>query len=590
MNDLNLTRPVTGTAYYGEKRIPYLQYAEGFTAETLLEELARQPHLAPVTQALTPERRLYILSGRNRELLELGATYIGTYHLLCHGSDGWETEDDELEMLYGDEDAVECTVDFSRQFPVLYAHQLLEMGENALFGNMMFQSQERGGGAPWWREHPQVPLCVETSCPSDPMIQAMGQLARNRLVVVLMMDHEEADPEDPEQPMGQAVTEVGFQLGSLPIALEAPQADSPYRRQVLCQYLGQRDLALDDDLRPEELLKTIQAHRGNADNGTLYKVVQYACLLRGEADRRPLSRQDFVFLEQLGREHGFSTGEAAPRLVGQEPIRRQLQAIVDHLVLCKKRQAMGLPGGRLHYCMAFLGAPGTGKTSWARWLGMQMQQQGLLTNTELISVNAVELKGKYVGHTAPKVRSIFEQYGIIILDEAYSLTENSGDSYSGEVLSQLCVELERHGQDRLVIFAGYGGTTGENPMNRFFRANPGIDSRVPFKIVFPNFTPGELADVYRAMLQEEQYRLDPRWLDMVRQFFAGRIRSASFGNCREVRNLADRTKLLLASRLHGDPDLSRDKLCTIDREDVAQAIAQLEEEASITQAREAIGF
>lgn len=187
-------------------------------------------------------------------------------------------------------------------------------------------------------------------------------------------------------------------------------------------------------------------------------------------------------------------------------------------------------------------------------------------------------------------RSIFEQYGIIILDEAYSLTENSGDSYSGEVLSQLCVELERHGQDRLVIFAGYGGTAGENPMNRFFRANPGIDSRVPFKIVFPNFTPGELADVYRAMLQEEQYRLDPRWLDMVRQFFAGRIRSASFGNCREVRNLADRTKLLLASRLHGDPDLNRDKLCTIDREDVARAIAQLEEEASITQAREAIGF
>ena len=54
-----------------------------------------------------------------------------------------------------------------------------------------------------------------------------------------------------------------------------------------------------------------------------------------------------------------------------------------------------------------------------------------MTSTQ---VNALELKGAYVGQTAPKVKAAVADAigGCLFIDEAYALAARGGDSFSGE--------------------------------------------------------------------------------------------------------------------------------------------------------------
>ena len=207
-------------------------------------------------------------------------------------------------------------------------------------------------------------------------------------------------------------------------------------------------------------------------------------------------------------------------------------------------------------------------------------------------LNAAELEAKYIGHTTGKVKALFEQYNAIILDEAYSLAEGD-DCFAREALAQLCVELEDHAEDRLVIFAGYGGSKdpGDNRMLRFLQSNPGINSRVSFKIWFQDFQARDLTEVFRSMLEWERYILPPEPA-AEEDFFRRRLKSPAFGNCREARNLADRVKLRLAARLARQGDCPREALSRVLPQDVEGAAAEsLEEYRALERdGRRAIGF
>ena len=92
-------------------------------------------------------------------------------------------------------------------------------------------------------------------------------------------------------------------------------------------------------------------------------------------------------------------------------------------------------------------------------MGQMMFNEKLLPDNRYICINGAELKGKYVGHSAPNTKKLFENYDVIIIDEAYSIVEENGtmDSFGNEAIAQLIIELENHSTDKLIIFAGYGG-------------------------------------------------------------------------------------------------------------------------------------
>ena len=94
--------------------------------------------------------------------------------------------------------------------------------------------------------------------------------------------------------------------------------------------------------------------------------------------------------------------------------------------------------------------------------------------------NALELKGEYVGSTAPIVKQCFQEAkgGTLFLDEAYGLASDNlkggGDSFSKEAVRTLLTEVENNRTGTVVILAGY-----EDKMKLLMRADPGLPRRFP---------------------------------------------------------------------------------------------------------------
>ena len=167
-------------------------------------------------------------------------------------------------------------------------------------------------------------------------------------------------------------------------------------------------------------------------------------------------------------------------IVGQEEMKETLCKLGAVFSYSQKRRLYDLNTAEIHKVFAFIGPPGTAKTTAARYFARMMSEEGVLSghrNTRS-SVTGTQLKAKYVGQTAARVHDIFMDNDIIIIDEAYSLVNynetSRTDSFSQEALAQLCIEVEDHSHDKLIIFAGYGGDIDDkhNKMKKFLDENP----------------------------------------------------------------------------------------------------------------------
>ena len=230
-----------------------------------------------------------------------------------------------------------------------------------------------------------------------------------------------------------------------------------------------------------------------------------------------------------------------------------------------------------------LGAPGTAKTTVAQLLGEIMAEEKLLKSNRFISVNGAELKGMYVGHSAPKVRNLFEQNDIIFIDEAYAVAaglDGQSDSFSQEAIAQLIVELENHGMDRLVIFAGYGGpnvSMEDNRMIDFLNSNPGIRSRINSTLFFDSYSADQMVEIFKGQAKMSQYVVPKASENIIREFFETRVKESDFGNGREARSLLENATVQAAKRLSKVPEkeLTRRMLQQLTVEDIRCGIERM---------------
>ena len=144
--------------------------------------------------------------------------------------------------------------------------------------------------------------------------------------------------------------------------------------------------------------------------------------------------------------------------------------------------------------MVITGNPGTGKTTLARLMGKFLHAYGVLPKDTFTERNALQLKGRYVGHTGPMVREAVQESmgGCLFLDEAYALTGGAGlgDSYGADAVRTLLTEVENARSHVLVILAGY-----RRPMADFMAADPGLRRRFPLSLDMQDYTPAELAAI-----------------------------------------------------------------------------------------------
>ncbi|PTF03442.1 hypothetical protein BUY45_08325 [Staphylococcus devriesei] len=71
----------------------------------------------------------------------------------------------------------------------------------------------------------------------------------------------------------------------------------------------------------------------------------------------------------------------------------------------------------------------------------------------------------------------------------------------------LIIELENNRGKFIAIFAGY-----EDDMKRFTETNEGLQSRVPYKIQFEDYTPQQVAEIVVLSLEKEEWTFNEQLL------------------------------------------------------------------------------
>lgn len=280
-------------------------------------------------------------------------------------------------------------------------------------------------------------------------------------------------------------------------------------------------------------------------------------------------------------------------------VKEQVVDSINVMKYNKIRQKMKIGGSDFHNVHIMLGAPGTAKTTVAKLMGQMMVEEKLLPDNRFICLNGAELKGMYVGHSAPKTKALFENYDIIVIDEAYSLVDDSGetDSFSKEAIAQLIIELENHSMDKLIIFAGYGGakvSRRNDKMRKFIDANPGIKSRITSTFYFDSYSACEMVQIFHKLAGIKHYIVDDSADELLYQFFQVRVKDENFGNGREGRSLLETTILFAAKRVMASSRkaYTQKEMRILLVEDVRRAIEKMNaaENVQSTSNRQRIGF
>ncbi|MEV7419743.1 AAA family ATPase [Streptomyces sp. NPDC089919] len=267
------------------------------------------------------------------------------------------------------------------------------------------------------------------------------------------------------------------------------------------------------------------------------------------------------------------------RMVGLEPVKRQVKALSAQLHMARLRAGQGLPVQPPKRHFVFSGPSGTGKTTVARILGRVFYALGLLGGDHLVEAQRADLVGEFLGQTAVKANELIDSAlgGVLFVDEAYSLSNSGyskGDAYGDEALQVLLKRAEDNRDHLVVILAGYPAG-----MDRLLATNPGLSSRFTTRVDFPSYRPLELTAIGRVLADANGDRWDEEALDELRSI-SGHVVDQGWidelGNGRFLRTLYEKSCAYRDLRLAGYAGTpTREDLATLRLADLMQAYGEV---------------
>jgi len=221
-------------------------------------------------------------------------------------------------------------------------------------------------------------------------------------------------------------------------------------------------------------------------------------------------------------------------MIGLDSVKADIDSLIDEALTRRKRVMAGYRVAPKSNHLIFSGNPGTGKTSAARDVAKIYHALGIVPTDKFVEADRKDFIGGYVGQSTEKTAAIFDKAkgGVLFIDEAYSLAR---EQYGQEAIDTLVPLIENSKADTVVILAGY-----PEKMNEFLDVNPGLRSRFPKTIAFPNYAPHDLEDIFHNFMDKSDYKFaDNKARSALRKTFNAIASNPESGNARDVSNLFD---------------------------------------------------
>ncbi|MEZ5380568.1 MAG: AAA family ATPase [Microthrixaceae bacterium] len=252
-------------------------------------------------------------------------------------------------------------------------------------------------------------------------------------------------------------------------------------------------------------------------------------------------------------------------LIGLAEVKAEVRRLTDLIRVGQLRAEHDLPVSERSNHLVFTGNPGTGKTTVARLLAQIYRTLGVVERGHLVEVDRSALVAGFVGQTAPLVTKRFDEAdeGMLFIDEAYSLIRGSESDFGREAVDTL-VKLVEDRRDRVVVVvAGY-----PDEMSAFLDVNPGLRSRFPRTVFFPDYSTDDLLAIFELLAAKSGYELADDARIRLAEVLDAVPREEGFGNGRLARNLLEETMAGHASRVVALDSPTRDDLALLTAADV----------------------
>lgn len=278
-----------------------------------------------------------------------------------------------------------------------------------------------------------------------------------------------------------------------------------------------------------------------------------------------ISASQNIIMEEDSDSEFFSYSTALSKMIGLESVKKDVTELISLMKVRKIREENNLPISPSTLHLVFTGNPGTGKTTVARLLGDIYKEIGILDKGHFIEADRASLVGEYIGHTAVKTTELFNKAigGILFIDEAYSLNNESKNDFGKEAIECLLKLMEDNREKIVVIIAGY-----TDKINSFIESNPGLRSRFPKYIHFEDYNNEELLQICIGYFNSYKYILDTDAELKLREVLSVYGADDDFGNARGCRNIVEKIITTQAVRIADLSNVDIEELVIITEDDI----------------------